>query len=286
MAVILNSMIKKSIVVIYHADCNDGFGGAYAAWKKFGDTAAYIPVHYNEPVLEGLQNKEIYLVDFCYDEEIIKALMANNKRVTAIDHHVTREAIVKLTQDYSYAIDHSGAVLAWKYFHPQKQVPRLLLHIEDNDLWKFALSHTEDIRAVLKSKARDFKIWDGVARKLENKKQRAVLIKKGETLREFEKMLIQEIVDQYATLVEFEGYKTFAVNSSLWRSEIGKILARRLPPIGIIWFEKGGRRMVSLRSIGETNVATIAEKYGGGGHKNAAGFSMPIHKPTPWKLIQ
>ena len=29
----------KNIVVIYHADCRDGFGAAYAAWKKFGDRA-------------------------------------------------------------------------------------------------------------------------------------------------------------------------------------------------------------------------------------------------------
>ena len=33
----------KDIVVIYHAHCQDGFGSAYAAYQKFGDTATYIP---------------------------------------------------------------------------------------------------------------------------------------------------------------------------------------------------------------------------------------------------
>ena len=37
---------EKNIVVLYHADCLDGFGAAYAAWEKFGDTAEYIPVQY------------------------------------------------------------------------------------------------------------------------------------------------------------------------------------------------------------------------------------------------
>lgn len=33
----------KEIVIIYHAQCRDGLGSAYAAWKKFGDNASYIP---------------------------------------------------------------------------------------------------------------------------------------------------------------------------------------------------------------------------------------------------
>ena len=33
----------KNIVIIYHTDCRDGFGAAWAAWKKFGDSATYIP---------------------------------------------------------------------------------------------------------------------------------------------------------------------------------------------------------------------------------------------------
>jgi hypothetical protein len=41
-------------VVIYHADCRDGFGAAYAAWKKFGDNASYIPWRDHAVAPEGL----------------------------------------------------------------------------------------------------------------------------------------------------------------------------------------------------------------------------------------
>ena len=34
--------------------------------------------------------------------------------------------------------------------------------------------------------------------------------------------------------------------------------------------------MCGSRSIGDVNVSWIAKKYGGGGHKNAAGFSLSI----------
>ena len=35
-----------------------------------------------------------------------------------------------------------------------------------------------------------------------------------------------------------------------------------------------GRYRVSLRSKGEVNVSTVAEHFGGGGHKCASGFSL------------
>ena len=39
-------MPDKKTVVLYHANCHDGFGGAFAAWKKFGDAADYVPMRY------------------------------------------------------------------------------------------------------------------------------------------------------------------------------------------------------------------------------------------------
>jgi nanoRNase/pAp phosphatase (c-di-AMP/oligoRNAs hydrolase) len=33
---------------------------------------------------------------------------------------------------------------------------------------------------------------------------------------------------------------------------------------------------VSIYSIGELDVSKVAERHGGGGHRNAAGFSVPL----------
>ena len=129
----------KDIVILYHAECPDGFGAAWAAHKKFGDKAEYIGVSHDEPVPSGLEGKEVYFVDFSYSEEIIKHLIKTNKRVTTIDHHFTREAATKMTQDYSYSTNNSGSVLTWRYFHKDKPVPKLLEYVEDRDLFKFAL---------------------------------------------------------------------------------------------------------------------------------------------------
>ena len=77
----------KKIVIIYHDQCRDGFGAAYAAWKKFGDDASYIPRKTQDPVPEGLENKEIYIVDYSYKKPDLERLREDNKSVVVIDHH-------------------------------------------------------------------------------------------------------------------------------------------------------------------------------------------------------
>jgi nanoRNase/pAp phosphatase (c-di-AMP/oligoRNAs hydrolase) len=57
-------------------------------------------------------------------------------------------------------------------------------------------------------------------------------------------------------------------------SEIGNELAKT-NDVSLTWFERGdGITQFSLRSIGDIDVSTIAKEFGGGGHKNAAGFQM------------
>ena len=44
--------------------------------------------------------------------------------------------------------------------------------------------------------------------------------------------------------------------------------------------EVDGSVRVSLRSLGATDVCRIAEAYGGGGHRFAAGFTSELDIPT------
>ena len=86
-----NRVVSKDedIVVIYHGNCSDGFGAAWAAWKKFGDSAQYFAVKHNSSPPDGLVGKEVYLVDFVYSEKETEKIIKENKTVTAIDHHIS-----------------------------------------------------------------------------------------------------------------------------------------------------------------------------------------------------
>ncbi|MBK7647947.1 MAG: hypothetical protein IPJ12_12475 [Betaproteobacteria bacterium] len=59
-----------------------------------------------------------------------------------------------------------------------------------------------------------------------------------------------------------------------------KLLAEQSGSYGLIWQLSGvGEIKASLRSKGKTlDVATIASRYGGGGHTNASGFQMPAQQ--------
>lgn len=277
---------KQKIVVIYHGNCPDGFGGAWSAWKKFGARAAYLPAKDRLALPCPLKNKEIYLIDYTYEPNIIKKLVKDNIRVTAIDHHVSQEASIKLTDRYSYDIKHSGAVLAWKYLHPSKKVPMFLRCVEDRDIWKWNVPHSKELLMLIDLAPLDFKVWSRLAKDLEDPRSRATYVKKGTLLLLYYRSMWEKLLP-YAELVKFDGKKIFALNCPhYFADDLGHILAAKTNSFSLLWREAYGTIRVSLRSTGKADVAKIAKKYGGGGHKRASGFTFEVGKKLPWKLIK
>jgi uncharacterized protein len=280
----------KSIIILYHANCLDGFTAAWAAWKKLKSKADYYAVKHQAPPPKGLENKTIYLVDFSYapHTDVLKKLIKNNKSVTVLDHHITaKEHLQKLSapdiDNFKFIFDnaHSGAHLSWKYFHPKEKIPQLVKYVEDTDLWKFKLGNTAII-PFIEAHELEFKTWDKLEKLLEDPKTRKECAEKGKLILAYQKKVIKSITSS-ATEVTFEGHKTLAANCPILRSEIGHELVQKKPPFSIIWREKGGQIVVSLRGDGTINCAKIAESYGGGGHKNAAGFVLQKGQKIPWK---
>src|SRR5690606_38974757 len=74
------------------------------------------------------------------------------------------------------------------------------------------------------------------------------------------------------------AYTVPAVNSCILHSEIGHELCRLYPRHGFACvyreLHRKGIRVYNLRSVGDTDVSAVAKLFGGGGHKNAAGFTV------------
>lgn len=278
--------IQKSVVILYHAQCTDGFGAAWAAWKKFGSKAEYIPVDHQAPPPADIFGKEVYMVDFTYPLPITQSLIQKNIRVTAIDHHVSSKEATLSTQDPLYAAHHSGAVLSWMYFHPGKKTPLLLQYVEDTDIWKFKLPYSRELWEYLDLFDFDFNVWNVLVRDFENVVKRKIFIAKGGTLLQREERLVARLISNNKEKVRFEGFVTYSINSPLFSSQIGNQLAKLLPPIAIIWHRKAGVTYVSLRSDGSIDVSKLAARFGGGGHKAAAAFAIKGNKKLPWKTLK
>lgn len=283
----------KDIIVIYHGSCPDGFGAAFSAWKKFGNKASYLPKNNGDNDSlppEELKNKEIYILDYSFSLPILQALEKDNKSVVVIDHHQSaKETITSFPQNI-FDQNHSGAVLTWKYFHPDAEIPSLLLYVEDHDLWRFALPENREFNTSLHTYPQEFTVWDKLISDLKAENFLINFIAKGALLGKFEDKLVTEIFS-YREKVIFEGFETYALNTDrIYRSILGNHLAELnqsegREPLGIVYYHSNGGVNISLRSLGDFDVAKIAEKYGGGGHKNAAGIKVETFSELPFTFI-
>jgi uncharacterized protein len=277
--------IKEKIIVFYDDDA-DGFGGAWTAYKRLGKRAKYIPIVLRDgDPPAGLTNKKIYFIDAIFSQKSMSRIMRDNY-VVIIDHHKSRRDFIRRADHHVYDVKRSSCVLSWKYFFPKVKVPRLLKHVEDVDLWNWKLAKSREIIAVLDSHSHNFKKWNDISNRIEEAEMRKEITTEGGAIVRYEDKALHQLFETHITPIKFLGKKVFALNSPLFHSQAGHELAKKMPPFGVVWYRKGDTWKVSLRSIGRFDVSKIAEKYGGGGHRNAAGFRISGTKKLPWTFLK
>ena len=104
------------------------------------------------------------------------------------------------------------------------------------------------------------------------------LAKDGIAIRRAINVQVSDHVD-FAALRNVGGYLVPVVNATCYTSEIGNHLNLVYPdsPFAACYFDRAdGNRQWSLRSRGEFDVSEVAQKFGGGGHRNSAGYTEVI----------
>lgn len=275
--------------ILYHGKCPDGFGGAYAAWKKFGDAAEYVPLARDEePSVEVYEGAELYFVDFVYDQEIMDRFSAVASRVVTLDHHEGAQGVTESFAEHVFDSERSGAGIAWDYFHPGVARPKLIDYIESGDLYRFELPNSRSILAYVYSRPQEFSEWEELHAALEDPERTAAIVAKGADYREHFEILVASVAKR-AKLVSFEGHTCYlAFADGMFASDVGNMLATKLPPFALIArAQKDGLRVSMRRAKGNDSVdlAKIAQKYGSNGHPFAAAFSVPWGAPIPWTYL-
>jgi hypothetical protein len=272
-------------VCFYHAGCPDGLGAAWAVRQAWGEAAEYRARGHDEEIdtneLDGVQ---VVYVDFAPSNDELIELAETAAQVVVLDHHITSlerieadpaidNAISGRGHRIHFDLEHSGAVLAWHYFSPDQSVPDLLRYVEDQDLWAWKLPSSHEVNAAIGSYPLDFDTWDDLARRSASELacEGVPIVRANRT--EIERAL------HGASCVWIDGQRIEAVNASTNRSSIGHELAKRAAygrPWGCVYRMTGGRVSATLYSIGDFDVSQLASRLGGGGHRNAAGFSVPL----------
>ncbi|XXF10171.1 phosphohydrolase [Pseudomonas sp. D2-3] len=272
---------------IYHADCADGFGAAWVVRKALGaDNVDFHPGKYGEPA-PAVEGRDVIIVDFSYKRDQLLQLAQSARSILIIDHHKSAAEDladipsaptsywpwVDAQQPLSAVFDmeRSGAGLAWDFFYPGKARPALIDHIEDRDLWRWKLDGTAAVTASLFSHHRDFETW-GLLMVKSIRSHRA----DGESILRKQAKDIADLVPN-ARRLTIGGHDVPALNCPhFMASDAGHILAQG-EPFAACYSDTPKGRAFSLRSQPEgLDVSEVAKQYGGGGHRNAAGFTVPF----------
>jgi oligoribonuclease NrnB/cAMP/cGMP phosphodiesterase (DHH superfamily) len=264
----------KQVLVCYHADCIDGFTSAYAAWKKFGDEAEYVPARYGDapPPVAG---RHVYVLDFSYSREHTIWMNNNARSFVALDHHKTAVAKLEGLSFCIFDLERSGAGMAWDEFHGRDTRPWLIDYVEDRDLWRFKLPHSKLVNSWIGAHKRDsFEVWDSMTRlRVEE------TLERGAAIEMFVDRYVEEMASQ-ARRIDWMGYSHVPVVNAPYISisELLQYLAKDAP-LSVGWFKRfDGRYQYSLRSSDQSSVdvSEIAKKFpDGGGHPHSAGFALP-----------
>lgn len=269
---------EKNIVVLYHADCMDGFAAAWAAWTVFANKARYKAVRHYTPIPDFPDNAELYIVDFCYpmDELVVAAQKAS--KIVVLDHHISaqkefeayqKHSVIPSNLEVNFNQNHSGCMVVWQYFKGCVEPPILLKHIEDHDLWRHQLPNTEEIcKALYLRLPVNFSAFEKI--------KLSTLQREGDLLVKQQQLNVTRLLKARHG-ISLNNMKGLAVNApSMFSSDLGHKLAEKSGTFGLTYSYHGKRKCYdcSLRSIDDFDVSELASVFGGGGHRNAAGFSV------------
>ncbi len=269
---------QKNILVLYHADCMDGFASAWAAWKKLGHTAHYQAVRHHTPLPQFTAGMKLYIVDFCYPITELVSAATKASKIIVLDHHISaqndfanyrKRADIPTNLEFHFIQEHSGCLIAWQYFQGDTTPPILLQHIEDHDLWRHQMPDTE---AICKALYLHLPIHFSAFANL----KLGTLRREGKILLKQQQLNISRLL-KTRHAIKLKDYTGLAVNAPpMFASDLGHALAEKSGTFGLTYFYHGKRQCYEcgLRSIGEFDVSELARTLGGGGHKNAAGFSI------------
>ena len=235
------------------------------------------------------------MVDFSYKRPVLDGMFRKANSLLILDHHktaaedlagykspfgpgwkrhlenVAQDDMENCQQPYAlFDMERSGAAIAWDFFIGGER-PEFIEYVQDRDLWRKSLPYGDEFSIALRSYPQDFAVWD----RFVESTGAALLIQEGHNIQRYYRLRVEEL-KRHAYPARINQDRCWISNAPYFAaSEVaGELCDQDGAAFGACYFEvEAGRFQYSLRSRGDFDVSAIARRYGGGGHKNAAGFS-------------
>lgn len=278
----------------YHVDAD---GKCAAFWvdyftKDKYHQKEYLPINYGMDFpIETIQKDEaIYIVDFSIELEMMRRLLEITENVVWIDHHISA---IKKYEGFEKEIKGlrvdgiAGCMLTWYYMCAMKQgwdinsedmekklqdAPYFTKLIADYDVWKFEYEY--DAKGLhMTLNAYDLEPQDYRWNWLMKPDTLNHWIEIGNYMMVYRSSFYRSYCEAYGFESTFEGLRAFVLNTGLGNSDCFDSIDDGTYDIFVCAAYNGKGWNYSLRAANDNvDVSVIAQKYGGGGHKGAAGF--------------
>ena len=281
-----------TIKIFHHNDIDGRCAAAIAAryYDQIPMTYEFIELDYKDriPVVRIGLGDCVVIVDFSFDEFSMGEVLYRTKNIIWCDHHVT-------ARDYKYGTEIkgyrdfsekglSGCECTWKYFFPELNTPLWVNLLGDYDAFRLYCQPKcfwfyEGLK--LHDTSPETGVWWGL---MDGSIQVDSIMEEGKIVIKYRDSYCLDIVKKYGYETEIDGYKALAVNLSHFGSaQFGNYFHEY--PVCIAYIYDGNQYIVTIYSdladYTSINVGEIAKKYGGGGHKGAAGFTT---RCLPFKI--
>lgn len=300
----------SELLVIHHSPCSDGstaaavmsllvsdhtsiglLGTTYGKYTLTEENGSIVFESYNKRYrITG--HTELMILDFSFKKEEIMLVSKYCKSLTILDHHSTAQQDLagEFPENVSITFDmnRSGAMLAWDYVFPGLPYSRMVELVGMRDLWKHKgtpdQQDAEALQLSITSSKHKFNAKH-LNKYVTGGPKFDEFLEEGRALLRFFDSQIKEAMSNanvvYLEPDELGRSKSVAVvnSSGVLASELGNRLCEAGNDFSAVWnLDSTGDVRCSMRSIGDNDCIRIARHFGGGGHKNAAGFRASLYE--------
>jgi len=136
---------KKQInLVIFHDDNNDGVVSAYISWRYLVNDnkkdVKFLPMKPSHGrnvdkrvsnLEDQIKDKHVLILDLAYSDPTFDYIKNKAKSMIVIDDHAER--VTYKDKNVFVGDGHAAVAYTWKFFYPNKEVPKFVQYVDDSD---------------------------------------------------------------------------------------------------------------------------------------------------------
>ncbi len=266
----------------YHKSDLDGHCSGAIVKMKYPECEMFGVDYIDDLVGVSLKEGEtIFVVDFSFSPGGMDVLIIECNLIW-IDHH---KSAIKKMEDFTpghsiqglRSVGKAGCELTWMYLYPNDPVPEVVTLLGRYDVWDHesnqdVLPFQYGIREQ-KNTLPHSEIWSILFKDI-SRIHIADICDKGVIIQKYQAAQDEKYAKGMSYEVEFEGLRALVMNKPYSNSKVfDSIYDPERHDIMILFGVKPGEFKYTLYTDKtEIDVSELAVKYGGGGHRGAAGF--------------